>query len=283
MPSTRTIAARAPAHGHSRDEQGKADEDRLDERHPHHALCDGADSRRGEAGEAGPALLAGEALEDGQASASAAFAEGHEDAGEDEGAEKGEQAAADAGDEAERRPGEFADLRLLALHKGGQIVVRLAPHGVELFADDGPARDGRGRGRDLQCVLLHGLDQGPDGVTQRTHQQGDRHDENCDPEQRQQSRGEPGPSAEKGGDAQVQGVEGHREDQGPDREREEGGQNAVAEQRQREENGGADQHIEQAAGEASFEIRVGCGERRHDGSVVLGVCQFTARPFSLPG
>ncbi len=67
-----------------------------------------------------------------------------------------------------------------------------------------------------------------------------------------------------GRDAQVQGVEGHREDQGPDREREEGGQNAVAEQRHGEEKGGADQHIEQAAREASFEVRVGCGERRHD-------------------
>ena len=32
-----------------------------------------------------------------------------------------------------------------------------------------------GWGRDLQCVLLHSLDQGPDRVTQRTHQQGDEH------------------------------------------------------------------------------------------------------------
>ena len=89
-------------------------------------------------GEAGPALLAGETLEDGQAAASAAFAEGHEDAGEDEGSEEREQAAADAGDEAERCTGELADLRLLALHKGRQIVVCLAPHGVELSPDDGP-------------------------------------------------------------------------------------------------------------------------------------------------
>ncbi len=98
------------------------------------------------------------------------FAEGHEDAGEDQGGEKGEQAPDDAGDEAKRCAGKIADLRLHALHEGGQIVVRLAPHGVELPANDGPGRNRLGRGRDLQCVLLHGLDQGPDGVAQRTHQ-----------------------------------------------------------------------------------------------------------------
>ena len=48
-------------------------------------------------------LLAGKALENGQAGASAAFAERHEDTGEDEGGEKGEQASDYAGDEAKRR------------------------------------------------------------------------------------------------------------------------------------------------------------------------------------
>ena len=71
---------------------------------------------------------------------------------------------------------------------------------------------------------------------------------------------EPSPSAEMGGDAQVQGVEGYCEDQGPDREREEGGQNAVAEQRHGKEKGGTDQHFEQAARQASFKFWVGCGE-----------------------
>ena len=63
-----------------------------------------------------------------------------------------------------------------------------------------------------------------------------------------------------GRDAQVQGVEGHREDHGPDRKREEGGQNAVAEHPHGEEKSGTDQHIEQAACEASFKVRVGCGK-----------------------
>ena len=116
---------------HSCDEEGKADEDRLDERHPHDAQCDGANGRDGEPREARAALLPGDALEDGQATAGAAFSEGQEDAGEDEGAEKGEQAAADAGDEAERGAGKIADLRLHALHEGGQIIVRPAPQGVE--------------------------------------------------------------------------------------------------------------------------------------------------------
>ena len=81
MPSTRTIAANTPAHGYSRDEEGEADEDRLDQCHTHHALCDGTDGRSREPGEAGPAGLAGEALEHRQASAGAVFAKGHEDAG----------------------------------------------------------------------------------------------------------------------------------------------------------------------------------------------------------
>jgi hypothetical protein len=114
------------------------------------------------------------------------FAEGHEDAGEEEGAEKGEQAAGDAGDEAERRAGQMADLRLHALHEGGQIVVRLAPQRVQLPANNGPGRNRLGRGRDLQRVLLHGLDQAPDGVAQRTHQQRDGHHEHGDAEQHRQ-------------------------------------------------------------------------------------------------
>ena len=71
------------------------------------------------------------------------------------------------------------------------------------------------------------------------------------------------PSAEIGSDAQVQGVEGHREDQGPDREQEKGGQNTVTEQRHSKENSGADQRIKKTAREPLFEVRVGCGERCH--------------------
>jgi hypothetical protein len=36
---------------------------------------------------------------------------------------------------------------------------------VELPANDGPGRNRLGWGRDLQTVLLHGLDQGPDGAS----------------------------------------------------------------------------------------------------------------------
>ena len=101
--------------------------------------------------------------------------------------------------------------------------MRLAPHGVELPANDGQGRNRLGRRRDLQRVMLHGLDQSPDRVAQRAHQHRDGHDEQGDPEQNQQGRGEPRPSAELGRDAQVQGVEGHREYQGPDRDGEKGG------------------------------------------------------------
>ena len=80
-----------------------------------------------------------------------------------------------------------------------------------------------------------------------------------------------------GCDAHVQGVEGHREDQGPDREREEGGQNAVAEQCHGEEKNGTDQHIEEAAREALFKIGIGCGERRHDGVTHTDLSEVTTR------
>ena len=117
------------------------------------------------------------------------------------------------------------------------------------------------RSRDLQRVLLHGFDRGPNGVAQRTHQHRNGHDEYGDPEQHQQGSGEPTPSTEMGRNAHLERAEGHREDQGPDRERQEGSQNAVAEQCHCEEKGGTNQHIEQAAREASFEVGVGCGER----------------------
>ena len=59
------------------------------------------------------------------------------------------------------------------------------------------------------------------------------------------------------------------EDLGPGREREEGGQNAVAEQRHGKEKGGTDQHFEQAARKAPFKFCVSCGRMWHDGSVCL--------------
>ena len=211
-----------------------------------------------------PALLPGDALEDGQATAGAVFSEGQEDAGEDEGAEKGEQAAADPGDEAERGAGKIADLRLHALHEGGQIVVRPAPQSVEFPANERPGGKRLGRRRDPQCVLLHGLDQGADGIAQRTHQHADGHDERDDPEQHQQGRGEPGPPPKMGSHAQVQRVKDHRKNKSPDRERKEGGENAIAEQRHPEKKGRADQNLEEAAREAPFEILVGRGERRHE-------------------
>ena len=61
-----------------------------------------------------------------------------------------------------------------------------------------------------------------------------------------------GPGRPRYADAQVQGVEGHREYQGPDRDGEEGSQNPVAEQGHREEKRSTDQHIEQAARKATI-------------------------------
>ena len=134
-----------------------------------------------------------------------------------------------------------------------------------------------GGGGIWQRVLLHPLDQAPNGIAQRAHQYHDGHDEHRNTEQHQQGRREPRPSAEAGSDAQVQGVEGHRKDNGPDRERHERSQDAIAEHRHGQEKCGPDQNVEQPAGEATFDVRVGYEGRCHDGSCVPRFCRFGSR------
>ena len=85
--------------------------------------------------------------------ARAGLAEGHDDAGDDERREEHQDAAADAGHEAERRLGEVADLRLQALHQRRQVGVRPRPDRVDLLADDRPFGDARSRRRNLQRVV----------------------------------------------------------------------------------------------------------------------------------
>ena len=120
-----------------------------------------------------------------------ASTEGHDDAGDDEGGEELQQPDADAGDEAERRLREVADLRLHALDQRRQIGVRRRPDRVELLADHGPRRDALARGRDLERVVLHVVDQLMHRVAQRAHQHGGRHDDQGDAEENQDRRGKP--------------------------------------------------------------------------------------------
>src|SRR4029453_11689795 len=87
--------------GNPGDQQGQADEDGLDQGDPDHPLGDGTNGRRGQAGKCAAAGAPDDALEDGLAATTPRLPKGHDDAGNDEGADELQQSATDAGDEAQ--------------------------------------------------------------------------------------------------------------------------------------------------------------------------------------
>ena len=242
---------------HAGDEQAQADKNGLDEGDADHALGDGADRRHRQHGELVAAFEAEDAREDRPAGAIAGLAEGHDDAGDDERRDEREDAAADAGHHRQRLLGQFTDLRLQALDQRRQVVVRLLPIGVDLRPDQRPFGDARLGRRNLQRVLLHFVDQPMHRVAHRIQQYRRGHDDQRDAEQGDQRRRPALPPAHPGGQRLVQRIQRDRQDQRPDHQHEEGREDPVAQHHQRQDQAGADQHIEQQPRAALLVCRIG--------------------------
>ena len=240
------------------DHQRDADGDGLDQRHADDALSDGANRGRRQLDELRSALRAHDAREDGLAGACALCAERHDDARDQERREEHQQSAADAGHEVERRFRQVADLRLHFLHERRQVGMRLRPVGVHLLADDRPLRHARAGRRDLQRVVLDGVHVILDRVCDRGHQRR----RGCDDQHRSRECDQRGrealPAADPARQHLVQRVQCNGEDQRPDHQSQERREDPVAECREREDQAGANQHVEQ---HRRF-LLVGCGIRR---------------------
>ena len=143
----------------------------LDEGDADNALGDRPDRRHREMAELGTVLAADDTGEDGPATAIAGLAQGHDDAGDDDGSDELQNRSAGAGDQRQRRLGQLADLRLQALHQPWQIGIRLLPEDLDPLADDGLCGHGGARRRDVQRAQLHVPDQLVHRIAHRTQQQ----------------------------------------------------------------------------------------------------------------
>ena len=208
------------------------------------------------------------------------LAEGHHDAGDDERREELQQPAADAGDEAERRLGQVADLRLHALHQCRQIGVRLRPERVHLLADQRPVGDAFSWRRHLERVVLHVVDQSLHRVAERVHQRRGRHDDHDDAEQHEQRRGQSLAAADLRGHRLVQGIERDGQDQRPDHQGQERREHLKAEHGQGQDEAGANQDIEKEGGESSFELGIGIVQCAHEVSPSWMVLRYERSPKS---
>jgi hypothetical protein len=173
-------------------EQAHADDDRLDESHADDTLRHGTDGRRGQFREllALPVPNSRRRWHDSRARPPP---EGHEDAGDDEGGQEQQQTAANAGHEGEGRLAMSPILGcMLRTSAGGRRVPATTAHAPS--GDDGPTRDGLGRGRNLERVVLNVVYQLVNRVAQRAHEDGGRDNDQQDPQQDQQGRGAALPS-----------------------------------------------------------------------------------------
>jgi hypothetical protein len=118
----------------------------------------------------------------------AAFAPGHEDAGQNHGDDEQQQAGRKAGELAEQADRGRLELGLILLRHAGEVGGSPLPQGVDAVADHRPAGDRRVRRRDVHAAapdhadgLLHGAgDRGAEQVDWH-QQEGDekQNDEGC--------------------------------------------------------------------------------------------------------
>ncbi len=151
----------------------------------------------------------------------------------------------DPRDDAERLPGQLADLRLHALDEPGQVGVGAGPEVVDLLADDRPTPNALSRGRDVQGVLLHGTDEVVKRAAERVQEhRGRRDDEDAsadDDQGRGQALAPPHPPSE----PSMQGIEGDGQDDRPDHQGQEGREDDVAQRGQDGDEPRPDQDVGQ--------------------------------------
>jgi hypothetical protein len=202
-------------------------------------------------------LFSSDLLEDRAHRPRAALSPGHHDAGDGERSDELQQPATDAGDEADRRLGQVADLRLQALHQCGQIRVRLRPERVHLLADQRPLGDALSGRWDLERVVLHVVDQSVHRVAERVHQRRGGHDDHQDSEQHDQRRGQSLAAAHLRGQRLVRGIERDCQDETPGHQAQERREHLKAEHGQGQDEAGANEDVEQEGGESPFGLGIG--------------------------
>ena len=156
--------------------------------------------------------------------------------------------------------GQFADLRLHALHESRQVGMSFRPDVVDLLADDRPFLHAFSRGGYFQRVLLHGTDEMTNGVGKRIHQQRRRGDDQQEADDHQNGRGEPLLPADPAGEPLMQRIQRDRQDDRPDHQRQEWRKDLVAQHRECANQTGANQHIQQRRDDARCSNSAsGCG------------------------
>jgi hypothetical protein len=254
-------AAATPASGTCATDEREADQDRLDHRNSNDAERDGPDRLRGKIREFRGALRTDDADEDGAAPAIADSPNAMTIAPMMNAAMSCSKRDADARDEAERAPGDVADLGLQALDQPRQVGMRLPPQLMDLFADDRPRGNARPRLRDLEGVVANILYQLLDRIAEQAHEHGRRRDDQHRAEDQDQRRRESLPISQLACDDLVKRIERDGEDDRPDRQVQEWREHLIAEHDQCRDQTCADQNLQQGGFQSLLELRVGTVHR----------------------
>jgi len=241
-------------------------------------LCHGSYGRSSELRKFSTALNAGDALGDGKASAACRLPEGHQDACDDEGHEELKETASDARHEGNSGLCEISDLRLHAPDESRKIVVRLRPYRMHLLADHRPPGYRVGRGRDLELVALHVVDQPMYRVANRTHEYCGRSNDQYDPQNHNRASGKALPAADPRSEELLQRIESDGQDERPYHQCQERRKDAVAEHCQAENESGTDEDVEQSRGTLALEFQLTVGMRVHASLLGAGCAEFPLQP-----
>ncbi|MNN36322.1 hypothetical protein D3C81_1502150 [compost metagenome] len=182
----------------------------------------------------------------------AVFPIGHDDAGDDHRADEDHEAGAQPGQLAEQDDGEVPDLRRGLLQHAGEVGGRLQPEAMHGLADQRPLGHRVCGWRNMQGAALQRGGSFPGRFHQRTAEQVHRHQQDGQPDQRQQRRRTPVVVPQISAQAQVQRVEGDGQDQRPEHQVEEWVEHLVAEHDQHQDQTGADQHVQQTLGSTTW-------------------------------
>ncbi|MNH08217.1 hypothetical protein D3C79_676260 [compost metagenome] len=242
------------AHGRDpRQRHDDAGQQGLDEGHADHPLRHRPYGAGAQLGQGVALALIGDANGDAVGTHCARGTPGHHDPRHDEGGDEAQQATAHAGQHADDLLGKIPQLRLVADDEAGQVHRGFQPDGVQLGTHQRNVGDVGGRGRDHQSVVVHLVDQGADAVTQRAdHGNRGSHDQEYS-QQYQQGRCLALFPAKARGEALVEGIEGNRQDQGPQHHVHEGGEHGEAERSQGQDKTKLDEHIQESGNQSFFD------------------------------
>ncbi|MNF84633.1 hypothetical protein D3C84_670040 [compost metagenome] len=182
-------------------------------------------------------------------STAAGLTVGHENPGDDQRKDKGQETHADTGQFAQQAEAETFDLRDVFGCEPGKIGGRLLPQCIHLVTYQRPLRHRLRRRRNSHALLLDDAHRTFHGIGNRRAQQVDRHHQDDDRHQHDHRRNAAVLLPQRASESLLQRIQRDRQDHRPQHQVTERAEYLETEQHQHNNQSGADQHIQQSAGQ----------------------------------